>query len=276
MAFAISTRHLPRITSYEAGVEHFTRIKPIRGTDIRPVGDRRAKHMRIEVGADSMGEWVGFSLYNTTVVKHYDSGRIEIDARYASQSTARFANCFLPRRFSLFLSNNKLVLSRRDADQWRYFYSPGKYVIVDDEVQGVEPVYKRRTDCSKARAARATIAPFKAWLGTTGQFLLKTMTMESSEALREQYGRSTYWSDDSLLEMATSDDADQWAAFFISQVYYSSWSGRVHHRLTSMINRLDTLLLQRHDAYYFEPLPVGEIPQREWYTRKQVEERSHA
>jgi hypothetical protein len=60
-----STLHnLPRIQSYEEAVRVYHNIKPIRGTEIRPLGNRRAKHYAIEV----VGEDVVCKLYGHPVI----------------------------------------------------------------------------------------------------------------------------------------------------------------------------------------------------------------
>jgi len=60
-----STLHnLPRIDSYTSAVRVYHNIKPIRGTEIRPLGNRRAKHYAIDV----VGEDVVCKLYGHPVI----------------------------------------------------------------------------------------------------------------------------------------------------------------------------------------------------------------
>jgi len=59
-----NTNGLPRIDSYEEAVRVYHNIKPIRGTEIRPLGNRRAKHYAIEV----VGEDVVCKLYGHPVI----------------------------------------------------------------------------------------------------------------------------------------------------------------------------------------------------------------
>jgi len=59
-----NTNELPRITSYEEAVRVYHNIKLIRGTEIRPLGNRRAKHYAIEV----VGEDVVCKLYGHPVI----------------------------------------------------------------------------------------------------------------------------------------------------------------------------------------------------------------
>ena len=56
--------NLPRIDSYTSAVRVYHNIKPIRGTEIRPLGNRRAKHYAIEV----VGEDVVCKLYGHPVI----------------------------------------------------------------------------------------------------------------------------------------------------------------------------------------------------------------
>jgi len=55
---------LPCIVSYEEAVRVYHNIKPIRGTEIRPLGNRRAKHYAIDV----VGEDVVCTLYGHPVI----------------------------------------------------------------------------------------------------------------------------------------------------------------------------------------------------------------
>jgi hypothetical protein len=59
-----NTNGLPRIVSYEEAVRVYHNIKLIRGTEIRPLGNRRAKHYAIEV----VGEDVVCKLYGHPVI----------------------------------------------------------------------------------------------------------------------------------------------------------------------------------------------------------------
>jgi len=63
MAFS-NMNGLPRIESYQSAVRVYHNIKPIRGTEIRPLGRRNAKHYAIEV----VGEDVVCKLYGHPVL----------------------------------------------------------------------------------------------------------------------------------------------------------------------------------------------------------------
>jgi hypothetical protein len=87
-----STLHnLPRIDSYEEAVRVYHNIKPIRGTEIRPLGNRRAKHYSIEV----VGEDVVCKLYGHPVITfgrdEYGRGMATVNmCGYDTQTTRGF------------------------------------------------------------------------------------------------------------------------------------------------------------------------------------------
>lgn len=97
--FAVSTDHISRILNYDDAKHRYESIKPIRGKasmDIRPLGNRRAQHMRIEKGVIDGQEVYQCVLYSTPCVIWYPDGRVKIRyGGWVSQSTAKFINALL-------------------------------------------------------------------------------------------------------------------------------------------------------------------------------------
>jgi len=89
-------RHLPRIASYDEAAFRFKNIKPIRGTDIRPLGTRRAKHYAIE----QRGESYVCTLYGHPVIifskDEYGRGELTVNlCGYNTITTRAFVRWIL-------------------------------------------------------------------------------------------------------------------------------------------------------------------------------------
>lgn len=97
--FAVNTDHIRRILNYDDAKYRYESIKHIRGKasmDIRPLGNRRAQHMRIEKGVIDGQEVYQCVLYSTPCVIWYPDGRVKIRyGSWVSQSTAKFINALL-------------------------------------------------------------------------------------------------------------------------------------------------------------------------------------
>lgn len=91
--FGISTNHIRSIDTYDEAKRRYESIKPIRGNllDIRPLGKRRAHHMRIQKNAVDGMEVYECVLYSTACVTWYPDGKVLLrDNGWATPSTAKF------------------------------------------------------------------------------------------------------------------------------------------------------------------------------------------
>ena len=98
MSYAINTTHLPCLRNFTQASQWEQGVTPIRGSTLKPLGKRTAKHMQIlrhNAGADY--ESIACRLYNTDCVTYYKDGRIQLyHAGYTTQSTAKFINQICP------------------------------------------------------------------------------------------------------------------------------------------------------------------------------------
>jgi hypothetical protein len=96
MGFGIDGRDLPLLRSYARAKEKYDSIVPIRGSNnVRPLGDRRKQHQRIEVAKRNGAGAAGLAcvLYSTACVTYYEDGTIHLaHGGYISQSTCTFIN----------------------------------------------------------------------------------------------------------------------------------------------------------------------------------------
>ncbi len=95
---------IPPIHNYAEACEREAGIKPIRGTDIKPLGPRRHKQMQIVKNAD----WsIACRLYSTDVVTYKPDGNIVVQIEgYASPTTIAFMSNVL---FATFLQFDNQV-----------------------------------------------------------------------------------------------------------------------------------------------------------------------
>jgi len=94
MGFGINGNDLPLLRSYARAKEKYDSIVPIRNSNnLRPLGDRRKQHQRIEVAPRNGAGAAGLAcvLYNTACVTYYEDGTIHLaHDGYISQSTCTF------------------------------------------------------------------------------------------------------------------------------------------------------------------------------------------
>lgn len=105
MAFSINPNFSVR--SFTDAETKYHNITPIRGNanDIRPIGDRRAQHMRI-VKLDN-GDAFACRLYNTDVVTYHRDGRVVLNTGgWDTMSTANFLHSCLPYGWYAMRQNN--------------------------------------------------------------------------------------------------------------------------------------------------------------------------
>ena len=151
---------LPRIPHYEEAAFVYKNIKPIRGTEIRPLGSRSAKHYAIE----KRGESYVCTLYGHPVIKYHkevgDTGNTEyvteISLRgYNTQTTRGFITQVLGTPCYQFRENTFIDIDRRviKKSERRYvvrgsYYLPADYTmrVRDGEVLNPVPVTKKVID----------------------------------------------------------------------------------------------------------------------------------
>lgn len=100
MGFGINGNDLHLIRSYERAKQTYDSITPIRGTNnVRPIGDRRKHHQRIEIAKRNGAGAAGLAcvLYSTACVTYYEDGTIHLaHGGYISQSTCKFIDRIAP------------------------------------------------------------------------------------------------------------------------------------------------------------------------------------
>lgn len=95
--FGISADGLRVIHNYDLAKDHFNSIKPLRGTDVRPIGKRSKKQMQITEGRNEHGHYYAAKFYFTECVRWYEDGRMQVRCEgWPSISTASFIHAVSP------------------------------------------------------------------------------------------------------------------------------------------------------------------------------------
>lgn len=257
MGFSISTHGMPRITNYEQAAALYARVKPIRGTDTRPIGDRRKQHMQV-VKIEGLGEpSYALRLYSTDVVIYRADGTTLINVGYASQSTALFASRMGPRGMTFRLTNNNVLCYVQGKGT--FASASGKFeVSAAGELMNYDTLCLRKVNLKKAAAARKRYAPCLKFLRDIAKILIPTMTTESYRELRDanplDFGVA--------YARACSDDESQWMALFAAYTnHYYGYS--THATFAFMDKKLASYLsneaYDEEGCYYYDNLPAGVI-----------------
>jgi len=132
-----STLHnLPRIDSYTSAVRVYHNIKPIRGTEIRPLGNRRAKHYAIDV----VGEDVVCKLYGHPVITfgrdEYGRGMVTVNmSGYDTVTTRGFisrilgTDCYSHKGKTYIEIGKRLLKENGKYQVTGAYYLPARYPL---------------------------------------------------------------------------------------------------------------------------------------------------
>jgi hypothetical protein len=116
-----SSKNIEIISDYKQAEERYNTIKPLRGNndDIRPLGTRRYKHIRIEKhnglgGSEGVQTIYCVVLYNTRILTFYpDNTKLLTQGNWSTNTTKGVLNEVLPRGLSITTPRNmRLQISR--------------------------------------------------------------------------------------------------------------------------------------------------------------------
>lgn len=126
---SISTEGIPTLNNYAEAVRHFERVKPWRGKDERPIGNRTHRAKIIHRLLDGS---IACRLYSTDVVTYHPDNTISVEF-YDSRSTCEFASRILPWELRPFMHEGRMWLAVHAEEGKRHYYR-----------QGTEPLTFRR------------------------------------------------------------------------------------------------------------------------------------
>lgn len=201
-------------------------IKPIRGRseEVRPIGDRRRDHERIEMD----GDVVACRLYNTQVVRYYPDGTIGLQCGgWDSPLTADFIHEHSP--WQCFKRHNKLwVMVPSEAEKYTYYPVPSGGELRFSHVDGYwRPekeviITKQVIDRDKAKANREPFKPFLQWAKA---FMALSDGWIMHETRKQATGGSDYYrkfmNNEEVREAMLSGDDAKYLAALCNMLSYS-------------------------------------------------------
>lgn len=160
--YSIDTRQIPRISSFDEAKARWEATTPIRGSTLRPLGDRRKKHMQIvKYNEDTYS----CRLYRTDLVTYKSNGDVIINfGGWNTMSSRKFVEKVIPWRYML--QTNKSRLHIKDLREDKVYYIPDNYPVTiraSGHVIGAMPPIKRVVDREVTAKVRRVYKPFLAW-----------------------------------------------------------------------------------------------------------------
>jgi hypothetical protein len=145
-----------RVMNFMEAEHRYNNITPIRGTTIRPLGDRRAKHIHIVKEDDDTYECY---YYNTAVATFHRDGRIVYKTDgYNTVSTANIITAFAPYGYYAYKYNNIIQMYH---DQKYYIVENGfTYNTITGELSGLRTPTKQLVDRAATKEKRESTLPF--------------------------------------------------------------------------------------------------------------------
>lgn len=174
MAFHLDTRNTKYLHNYEAALRHHNSIIPIRGTNTRPVAERRKKHFDIRKDTTDLtngeNKNIIVRLYQTDIVTYYPPDhpthpnqiKINIPRRWNSMSTRAAVRAVT----GVDITNADRKAWVKDQDGKHYLVpEKGVWLQVEDSQQGhkvLNPTYPtvHRLNRKQMNAKRAQMKPF--------------------------------------------------------------------------------------------------------------------
>lgn len=164
MSWAISTRHLKPIRSYEEAKAYFEKTAPVRGASWKPLGRRSETHKRIE----KRGDDYRFILYDTPVVT-YTPNEVFVKT-HDTRSTIDFVNYYLPAYANALTHHGRMWVRVKTIDGDQYYDNDIRIVPHGDgwKVDGKRKLSTESVlDKKKAAEVRKLLHPYLTWRKAT-------------------------------------------------------------------------------------------------------------
>ena len=162
------------VISYTEAKTKYESIKPIRGNsdDIRPLGDRRAQHMRIIKNDDDS---YACRLWDTDVATFHRDGRaVYKTGGWETLSTANFMTACMPRGWWVSKLNNRVQAYNRHTDK-HYIVINGFTINTNtNDISGYAIPTKQVVNRQASNEKREPFKPFLA----IAQTFMETLNME--------------------------------------------------------------------------------------------------
>jgi hypothetical protein len=236
-----------RVTNFVSAEMKYSRITPIRGTEIRPLGNRRAKHIQIiKYNADTYA----CRYYHTDVATFHRDGRIVYQTNgYATVSTAAIMTALMPARYYTYKLTNHIQAFNPDTNMY-YIVESGFTINTETgEVSGIRTPTKQLVDRERTKEKRAVVMPFLQFAQGIMQVFNMDVPFEAEK--RHDNHRLRYQFLDDPTKVSEEKYLDLLSAF----AYASSWSG-TH---SDSFAQIKSKIYRNFTEYREVELPIGSL-----------------
>jgi hypothetical protein len=254
---------MPSLRNYSDARLFYSRIRPIRGKTIRPLGKRRAQHRHI-IEIDN-GAAYACVLYNTHCVTFHQDGRVVLDhGGYITTSTAAFMYRVLAGG-SVYRQGGEMTVRMCGAT---HVIPPDGLTIINGEVRNAPLCVVHKINRKKTNAVRARYKDFTTYVVTI--LKLKNHTIERDEVTTDApafYNVSSAQSKRYATNMlACAADQETWwkAAQMLFQMIggsYNRWSKTLVISPDQVHSQMTRALLY---VYPHEMLDATTLPEGQW------------
>lgn len=267
------------LRTYADAVLHEAEVKPIRGTDTKPIGVRRNKHMNMR----REGEDIVCRLYQTDVVTYKPDGKIVIKLDgYTSDTTCGFISDLLGPAFYIFdhrvwcrvkdgefpLNNHGENVFVRGENKWLRFTNPAPNIV-------------HKVNRAVANKVRKQYAGFKKYLEgmcklrKCDKHLVAVSTQEVEDVFGVKRPESLYFGRDYGMKDKTKQEvlrllksteaADQYKVFLWLCVGIRTFMHWEYVHQYEVIKKFDDLIMYLHRDEVFNAEEVQGVQKRDPY-----------
>ena len=242
---------LPQFGHYDHALYHYQKTKPIRGTEVRPLGKRRDyKVFRIE----KHGEAIVCIMWGTPIATYYPNGTIQIrTGGWDTPTTARALHRLVPG--SVYSTDGRLVIRLKSGE----FPVDGLIIKVNAEgywaPTNAEPCVVHKINRAKARAVRQRYAAFL----TYAKGILSLMADDEGD-VDTRGSKCVYLKGLPILALKATDDPDADVARWYGVVQKTMQGYRLSSvKAKQVMTDLDHMILKAHADEVLDKvvLPLG-------------------
>lgn len=295
-----TNKQIKPIENYEEAEERYNSIKPLRGNsdDIRPLGPRRYKHIRIEKhnmlgGEDGLQTVYCVVLYTTRLITYYPDNSMKIqNGGWATHTTQGVFNEVLP--YGLLMRGCKtmrLEIKVGGVDGLYLLPKEGLMLSANHIPQNSTQEKTYRVNRTKNKEVMRQYSDFMAWV--KGYLSLRENTFSANEAQDVLKNQSALWKNNmfnpntwfgdvptkiaarqALLNMmVNNDNEDKYEKFIQATMVFSLmlgnpiWRSNINNRILTLDN-IKKGMIKLHAPEIIEEiaLPVGKAANRSPYT----------
>jgi hypothetical protein len=233
-----------KVQSFIDAEHRYNTITPIRGTTIRPLGDRRGKHIHIVKEDDDTYECY---YYNTAVATfHRDGWIVYRTDGYNTISTANIITAFAP--YGYYACKYKNIIQMYHDEKYYIVENGFTYNTITGELSGLRTPTKQLVDRAATKEKREATLPFLQF--ARGFMEVLNMDVPYDDNRVQKFHAMRDFKND-----PSSVSEDQYLDLLSAFVYEDSWNGnwgKSFKQVKSKIQRVFTV-------YREVEIPIGSL-----------------